>query len=46
MAVGLVALLTAMNLRGVRESGKAFALPVYLFMASVIGMGIVGMVRE
>ncbi len=46
VAVGLVAVLTAMNLRGVRESGKAFALPVYLFMASVIGMGIVGLVRE
>jgi amino acid transporter len=46
VAVGLVALLTAMNLRGVRESGKAFALPVYLFMASVIGMGIVGLIRE
>ncbi len=46
VAVGLVALLTAMNLRGVRESGKAFALPVYLFMASVIGMGIVGVIRE
>ena len=46
VAVGLVALLTAMNLRGVRESGKAFALPVYLFMVSVIGMGVVGVIRE
>jgi amino acid transporter len=46
VAVGLVALLTAMNLRGVRESGKAFALPVYLFMASVLGMGVVGLIRE
>src|SRR6478672_6831978 len=46
VAVGLVAILTAMNLRGVRESGMAFAFPVYLFMASVIGMGIVGLVRE
>ena len=46
VAVALVALLTAMNLRGVRESGKAFAIPVYLFMASVIGMGVVGLIRE
>ncbi|MFC8503332.1 APC family permease [Pedococcus sp. NPDC057267] len=46
VAVGLVVLLTAMNLRGVRESGKAFAIPVYAFMASVIGMGVVGLVRE
>jgi len=46
VAVGLVVLLTAMNLRGVRESGTAFAFPVYLFMFSVIGMGLVGLVRE
>jgi amino acid transporter len=46
VAVGLVALLTAMNLRGVRESGKAFAIPVYAFMASVLGMGVVGLIRE
>ena len=46
VAVALVALLTAMNLRGVRESGKAFAIPVYLFMASVLGMGVVGLIRE
>jgi amino acid transporter len=46
VAVGLVVLLTAMNLRGVRESGKAFAIPVYAFMASVIGMGVVGLIRE
>jgi amino acid transporter len=46
VAVALVVLLTAMNLRGVRESGQAFAVPVYLFMLSVIGMGIVGVIRE
>ncbi len=46
VAVALVVLLTAMNLRGVRESGKAFAIPVYAFMASVIGMGVVGLIRE
>lgn len=45
-AVTLVVLLTAMNLRGVRESGKAFAVPTYLFMVSVIGMAIVGFFRE
>ena len=45
-AVGLVALLTAMNLRGVRESGTAFAIPTYLFMTSVLGMAAVGFVRR
>jgi amino acid transporter len=46
VAVALIALLTAMNLRGVRESGAAFAIPTYLFMASVIGMAIVGFIRK
>ena len=46
VAVGLVALLTAMNLRGVRESGGAFALPTYLFMVCVLGMAAVGFFRH
>ena len=33
IAVGLVALLAAANLRGVRESGKTFAVPTYLFIS-------------
>ena len=33
LALGLVALLTAINLRGVRESGTAFAIPTYAFIA-------------
>jgi amino acid transporter len=34
------------NLRGVREAGKTFALPTYLFSGSVGLMIIVGLVRE
>ncbi|WP_327634275.1 APC family permease [Kribbella sp. NBC_00482] len=45
LAVGLVLLLTAMNLRGVRESGGIFAVPTYIFMASIIGMAIWGLIR-
>ena len=45
VAIGLVVLLTAMNLRGVRESGKAFAVPVYAFMLGIVGMGVVGVVQ-
>ncbi|TQJ10581.1 amino acid/polyamine/organocation transporter (APC superfamily) [Lapillicoccus jejuensis] len=41
-AVGIVVILTALNLRGVRESGKTFAVPVYAFMVGIIGMGLVG----
>ena len=46
VAVALVASRTAMNLRGVRESGAAFALPTYLFMVSVLGMAAVGFFRH
>jgi len=38
VAVVLVVLLTLVNLRGVRESGSAFAIPVYGFMLGVYGM--------
>ncbi|NGN93691.1 APC family permease [Nocardioides sp. KC13] len=39
-----VVLLTAMNLRGVRESGTFFAIPTYLFMVAILGMGLYGLV--
>jgi amino acid transporter len=45
IAVGLILLITAMNLRGVRESGLAFAIPSYAFMTSVIAMIVYAMVR-
>ncbi len=46
IAVSLVVILSAMNLRGVRESGRAFAVPVYAFMLAIIGMGLWGFVRQ
>ncbi len=46
VAVGLIVFLTAMNLRGVRESGKAFAVPVYAFMLAIIGMGVFGFIQH
>ena len=46
VAVLIVAALTAMNLRGVRESGAAFAVPTYLFMFTVIGMALIGFYRR
>jgi amino acid transporter len=42
LAVGVIALITAMNLRGVRESGTAFAVPTYLFIVGILGMGAYG----
>ncbi|MFI7008406.1 APC family permease [Streptomyces sp. NPDC050145] len=45
MAVGFVVLLTAMNLRGVRESGRLFAAPTYLFIGGVLIMVGTGLLR-
>ncbi|MGZ4558595.1 MAG: APC family permease [Mycobacteriaceae bacterium] len=44
-AVGAIVLLTAVNLRGLRESGTAFALPTYAFMLGIIVMIIWGLTR-
>jgi amino acid transporter len=38
MAVIFIVLLAAVNLRGVRESSKAFAVPTYLFIGSIAVM--------
>src|SRR3954453_20760457 len=46
IAVGLVALLAAANLRGLRESGKTFAVPTYLFAAGILIMIGTGIVRH
>jgi amino acid transporter len=45
ISVGLVIGLTLMNLRGVRESGKTFAAPTYLFIVSVMTLIVVGAVK-
>jgi amino acid transporter len=46
IAVGLVALLVAANLRGVRESGKTFAVPTYLFITGIMVMIVTGLFRD
>ena len=45
LCVGLIVLVAVANLRGVRESGRAFAVPTYAFVVLCGGMIIVGMVR-
>ncbi|HEY3747632.1 MAG TPA: amino acid permease, partial [Pseudonocardiaceae bacterium] len=42
----VIAVLTMANLRGVRESGVAFAIPTYGFMVGVFGMIIWGLIRS
>jgi amino acid transporter len=46
IALVLVVLLAAANLRGVRESGKAFAVPTYLFAGGVFVMIVTGLIRQ
>lgn len=43
--LAFVALLTAMNLRGVRESGRLFAVPTYLFVVGVLAMIAIGLLQ-
>jgi amino acid transporter len=43
LAIGLIGLVTLANLRGIKESGRLFAIPTYLFIASMfvmIGVGL------
>ncbi|HEY0117808.1 MAG TPA: APC family permease [Cellulomonas sp.] len=44
-AIVVVIVLTLINLRGVRESGTAFAIPTYLFMACIGALAVVGAIR-
>jgi amino acid transporter len=45
MALGFVALLAAVNLRGIREAGLTFAAPTYLFATGVFILIITGLIR-
>ncbi|MFL5820382.1 MAG: APC family permease [Solirubrobacteraceae bacterium] len=45
LAIGFVALLTLVNLRGVREAGLSFALPAYAFIAAMAVTIAVGLAR-
>ncbi|OIQ81921.1 hypothetical protein GALL_362950 [mine drainage metagenome] len=44
-AIILVVIITLANLRGVKESGRAFAVPVYAFMLAIGAMAVVGLIR-
>ncbi|HEX2805466.1 MAG TPA: APC family permease, partial [Kineosporiaceae bacterium] len=46
ITIGVVLLLAFGNLRGIREAGKAFALPTYLFAFSMLLVIVTGLVRE
>ncbi|MCX6055008.1 MAG: APC family permease [Chloroflexi bacterium] len=44
IALGLLILITLLNMRGLQESGSALSLPVYLFLFTFIGMILYGIV--
>jgi amino acid transporter len=46
ISIAVVVLMCYGNLRGIREAGRAFAVPTYLFSAVMILVIIVGLVRE
>jgi len=46
ICVGVVLIMCYGNLRGIKEAGRAFAVPTYLFAGSVILMIVVGLIRE
>jgi len=46
ITVGVVLLMAFGNLRGIKEAGRAFAVPTYLFAGSVVLMIVVGLIRE
>lgn len=45
IALAVIAVLTVANLRGVRDSARAFALPTYLFIASLGALIVTGLWR-
>ena len=45
LAVAFVVLIAAVNLRGIRESSKAFAIPTYVFIASIVLMIVTGLIE-
>src|SRR3984885_3781283 len=46
VSIVVVILMLFGNLRGIREAGRAFAVPTYLFSGSVIIMIAIGLIRE
>jgi amino acid transporter len=46
ICIGVVLVMCYGNLRGIKEAGRAFAVPTYLFAGSVILMIVVGLIRQ
>ena len=46
IALLLIAVITVANLRGVKESGRVFAIPTYVYIVTLAGLIVYGLVRE
>jgi amino acid transporter len=46
LCLAILALITVVNLRGVRESGLAFVVPTYLFIVSLLAVLAIGVVKS
>ena len=46
IALGLIALITMANLRGIKESGQIFAVPTYIYIVSISGLVLYGLFRS
>ncbi|MBA2437153.1 MAG: APC family permease, partial [Acidimicrobiia bacterium] len=46
MCLMFLVLLVALNLRGVKESGRLFAVPTYLYLLTLGGLLVVGLIRS
>jgi amino acid transporter len=49
LCLGILVLLTIINLRGTLDAGRVFALPTYLFLSSfavLLGMGLIGLLES
>src|SRR5580700_7414195 len=45
LCLGILILITIVNLRGVRETGGVFVLPTYLFIACILGLIAIGLYK-
>jgi amino acid transporter len=45
LCIGILIIITILNLRGVREAGSAFALPTYLFVGTLLTTIVAGILR-
>ncbi|MGH9049437.1 MAG: APC family permease [Acidimicrobiia bacterium] len=46
LCIGAIALITITNLRGIKESGRIFALPTYLYIVTLAGLVLYGLGRS